>query len=190
MSLNFTVSGMVERVHVGFSTHVISDGAILGAIADALLQEPSLKSCTIRVPHAGTWDSIREATVTPQGMIDLTVTDGVVLLKGQVTSLIQKRLASVLAWWVPEIRDVVNGLEVVPLQEDSDEEIANAVRLVLDKDRFVNAERIRVTVTQAVVTLEGGAPSAPQEEMAELDAWYVLGVDKVDNRLEVRPRVA
>jgi osmotically-inducible protein OsmY len=53
----------------------------------------------------------------------------------------------------------------------------------LEKDPFVNVERIRVTVEKAVVTLEGGAPSPPQLEMAELDAWYVFGVDKVDNRL-------
>ena len=78
-------------------------------------------------------------------------------------------------------------MEVVPLQDDSDQEIAKAVRLVLEKDPFVNVERIRVTVEKAVVTLEGGAPSSPQKEMAEFDAWYVFGVDKVDNRLEVRP---
>ena len=78
-------------------------------------------------------------------------------------------------------------MEVIPPQEDSDEEIAKAVRLVLEKDPFVNAERIRVTVKKGVVTLEGDAPSEPQKEMAEFDAWYVFGVDKVDNRLEVRP---
>jgi osmotically-inducible protein OsmY len=78
-------------------------------------------------------------------------------------------------------------MEVVPPQEDSDEEIAKAVRLVLEKDPFVNAERIRVTVKKAVVRLEGDAPSSPQKEMAEFDAWYVFGVDRVDNRLEVRP---
>ncbi len=27
----------------------------------------------------------------------------------------------------------------------------------------------------------------PVREMAEFDAWYVFGVDKVANRLEVRP---
>jgi osmotically-inducible protein OsmY len=110
-----------------------------------------------------------------------------VLLDDHVTSLIQKRLAGVLAWWVPGSRDVINGMEVAPLQEDSDEEIAKAVCLVLGKDPFVNGERIRVTVKKSVVTLEGDAPSAPQKEMAEFDAWYVFGVDKVDNRLEVRP---
>lgn len=52
--------------------------------------------------------------------------------------------------------------------------------------QIVNVERIRVTVEQAVVTLEGDLPSAPQKDMAEWDAWYVFGVDKVINRLEVR----
>lgn len=186
MSLNFKVTDIVERLHVIPPTFM-GDDTILDAVRDALFQEPGLQSCTIRVKRAGTWDTVREATVTPQGVIHLSVTDGDVLLNGQVTSLIQKRLASVLAWWVPGSRDVINGMEVVPLQEDYDEEIGNAVRLVLEKDPFVNVERIRVRVKQAVVTLEGDAPSVSQKEMAEFDAWYVFGVDKVENRLEVRP---
>jgi osmotically-inducible protein OsmY len=163
---------------------IIGDGAILAAVRDALLQEPGLQNCTIQVKRDdNTWETVREENATPHGVIQVSVTDGVVFLGDHVTSLIQKRLASVLAWWVPGIRDVINGMEVVPVQEDSDEEIAKAVRLVLEKDPFVNVERIRVRVEKAVVTLEGGAPSAPQQEMAELDAWYVVGVDRVDNRL-------
>jgi osmotically-inducible protein OsmY len=180
------VTGIVDRLHVTPSTHM-GDGAILDAVRDALLYAPGLQNCTIQVKHKGTWETVREVTVTPHGVIQVSVTDGVVLLDDHVTSLIQKRLAGVLAWWVPGSRDVVNGMEVVPLQEDSDEEMAKAVRLLLEKDPFVNAERIRVTVKQAVVMLEGDAPSAPQKEMAEFDAWYVFGVDKVDNRMEVRP---
>ena len=180
------VTGIVDRLHVMPSTHM-GDGAILDAVRDALLHAPGLQNCTIQVKRKGTWETVREATVTPHGVIQLSVTDGVVLLDDHVTSLIQKRLAGVLAWWVPGSRDVINGMEVVPLQEDSDEEIAKAVRLVLEKDPFVNVERIRVTVKKAVVTLEGDAPSVPQKEMAEFDAWYVFGVDKVHNRLEVRP---
>lgn len=66
-------------------------------------------------------------------------------------------------------------------------ELAKAVRIVLKKDPFVTGERIRVGARQSVVTLEGDAPSVPHKEMAECDAWYVFGVDKVINRLEVRP---
>jgi len=180
------VTGIVDRLHVTPSVHM-GDGAILDAVRNALLHAPGLQNCTIQVKRKGTWETVREAAVTPQGVIQVSVTDGVVLLDDHVTSLIQKRLAGVLAWWVPGSRDVINGMEVVPLQEDSDEEIAKAVRLVLEKDPFVNAERIRVTVKKAGVTLEGDAPSVPQKKMAEFDAWYVFGVDKVDNRMEVRP---
>lgn len=180
------VTGIVDRLHVTPSTHM-GDGAILDAVRDALLQAAGLQNCTIQVKRKGTWETVREATVTPHGVIQVSVADGIVLLDDHVTSLIQKRLAGVLAWWVPGSRDVINGMEVVPLQEDSDEEIAKAVRLVLEKDPFVNSERVRVTVKRAVVTLEGDAPSTSQKEMAEFDAWYVFGVDNVDNRLEVRP---
>lgn len=39
-----------------------------------------------------------------------------------------------------------------------------------------------------MVILDGDVPSVPQKEMAECDAWYVFGVDKVINRLEIRPQ--
>lgn len=180
------VSGIVDRLHVAPSTRM-GDGAILDAVRDALLQEPTLMNCSIHVIRKGQLETVREVTTQPHGVIRVSVTDGVVLLDDHVTGLTQKRLAGVLAWWVPGSRDVVNGMEVVPDQPDSDEELAKAVRIVLKKDPFVNGERVSVTVRRSVVTLEGDVPSAPQKEMAEFDAWYVFGVDKVVDRLEVRP---
>ncbi|MGQ0666245.1 MAG: BON domain-containing protein [Nitrospiraceae bacterium] len=180
------VTGIVDRLHVAPATRM-GDGTILDAVRDALLQEPGLLNCSIHVIHKGELVPVRQVTREPQGSIRLSVNNGVVLLDDHVTGLTQKRLAGVLAWWVPGSRDVINGMEVVPEQADSDEEMAKAVRIVLKKDPFVNDERIRVVARQAVVTLEGDAPSAPQKEMAEFDAWYVFGVDKVVNHLEIRP---
>jgi osmotically-inducible protein OsmY len=91
----------------------------------------------------------------------------------------------VLAWWVPGSREVINGLAVEPPEEDSDDEITDAVLLVLEKDRFVTADQIRVRTQGRVVTLEGLVPNATIREMAEFDAWYVFGVDQVVNLLEV-----
>ena len=180
------VTGIVDRLHVTPATRM-GDGAILDAVRDALLQESSLLNCSIQVIRKGQLETVREVTSEPRGAIRVSVNEGVVLLDDHVTGLTQKRLAGVLAWWVPGSRDVINGMEVIPDQPDSDEEMAKAVRIVLKKDPFVNGERIRVAARQSVVTLEGDAPSAPQKEMAEFDAWYVFGVDKVINRLEVRP---
>lgn len=50
---------------------------------------------------------------------------------------------------------MVNSLEVVPPEEDSDDEVADALRLVLEKDPLVLADQIRAGVSNWVVTLEG-----------------------------------
>ncbi len=180
------VAGIADRLHVVPATRM-GDGAILDAVRDALLQEPTLLNCSIHVLRKGRLEPVREVAAEPRGAIRVSVTDGVVLLDDHVTGLTQKRLAGVLAWWVPGSRDVINGMEVVPDQPDSDEEMAKAVHIALKKDPFVNADRIRVAARRSIVTLDGEVPSAPQGEMAEFDAWYVFGVDKVTNRLEIRP---
>ncbi|MEW6544710.1 MAG: BON domain-containing protein [Nitrospirota bacterium] len=179
------VTGIVDRLRVAPATRM-GDGAILDAVRDALLQEPALQSCTIRVLRKGQRETVREVQTEPHGVIDVSVADGVVLLDNHVANHVQKRIAGVLAWWVPGSRDVINGMEVVSEQPDSDEEMAKAVRLALKEDRLIRSDEIRVAVARSVVTLEGTVPSEAQKEMAEFDAWYVFGVDQVVNKLEVR----
>lgn len=179
------VTGIVDRLHVAPAARM-GDGAVLDAVRDALLQEATLHTCTIRVTRKGVQELVREAPVEPQGAIDVSVKDGVVLLDNHVTNHIQKRIAGVLAWWVPGSRDVINGMEVVSPQADSDEGVAKAVRWALTKNRLVQSDNIRVSARRYVVTLEGSVPTDAQKAMAEFDAWYVFGVDMVVNHLEVR----
>lgn len=180
------VSGIVDRLHV-VPARRMGDGAVLDAVRNALLEESALQNCRIKVKHKGRVEIVREGIPEPRGVIEVSVTDGVVLLDDHVSNLAQKRLAGVLAWWVPGSRDVINGMAVEPPEEDSDEEIIDAVRLVLEKDRLVNDVNIRVTARNSVVTLQGEVTSDSQRNMAEFDAWYVFGVDKVENTLTVRP---
>jgi osmotically-inducible protein OsmY len=180
------VSGIVDRLHVVPSTRM-GDGAVLDAVRDALLQESMLMNCSIQLMRKGQLETVRDVSTDRHGVIRVSVKEGVVLLDDHVNSLTQKRLAGVLAWWVPGSRDVTNGMEVLSDQPDSNEELAKAVRIVLTKDPFINEDRIRVHAVRSVVMLEGDVPSAPQKEMAEFDAWYVFGVDKVIERLVIRP---
>jgi osmotically-inducible protein OsmY len=178
------VDGLVDRLRVA-PTRPMGDGAVRDHVCDAFLQEPAFATFAMTIWDKGRVDIVRPASGTPFGVIELTVVDGVVTLDGAVPSLSHKRLAGVLAWWVPGSRDVINGLAVEPPQEDTDDEITDAVRLVLDKDRFVKADQIRVRTRDRVVTLEGLVPNTTIREMAETDAWYVFGVDRVINRLQV-----
>lgn len=179
------VTGIVDRLHVTPAVQA-GDGAVLDAVRDALVQEPALGQCTIRVRQKGKVGVVRESLTPNPGVIEISVNNGVVLLDDHVPSLAQKRLAGVLSWWVPGSRDVINGLAVEPPDEDNDEEISDVVRLVLEKDPLVNADQIRISTHKGVVTLEGLVLNERQKHMAEFDAWYVFGVDKVVNNLGVQ----
>jgi osmotically-inducible protein OsmY len=57
-------------------------------------------------------ERVRKTVREPGGSIVVEVKDGVVTLNGEVPSLTHKRLAGVLAWWVPGVKSVVNRVEV------------------------------------------------------------------------------
>lgn len=175
---------IVDRLRV-VPAERMGDAEIRDHVRDALSQEPSLATCSIRVHDGDRIENFRNLVAEPAGMIELEVKDGVVILNGRVPSLSHKRLAGVLAWWVPGSRDVINGLEEIPPQEDNDDEVTDAVRLVLEKDPFVDASRIRVTTRNTVVTLEGLVPNEREREIAERDAWSVFGVNNVINQIAV-----
>lgn len=179
------VRGIVDRLRVAPATRM-GDGAVLDAVRDALLEEEALRDCALTVVRKGSRELARAGATPMSGSIMVSVSDGVVWLDDHVTSVGQKQLAGVLAWWVPGSRDVVNGMAVEPAAELSDRELAKMVRYVLEKDRLIKTEAVRVDARDAVVTLEGDVPTDAQREMAECDAWYVFGVDRVVNRLEVR----
>jgi osmotically-inducible protein OsmY len=174
---------IIDCLHVRPATPM-EDGMIGDLVRDALIEEPALANCRIRVWAKGRPEVVRDP-LSASGAIDISVEDGVVTLDGEVPGLGHKRLAGALAWWIPGSRDVVNGLGVSPPEQDSDGEITDAVRLVLEKDPFVNPDQIRVTTRNAAVTLDGLVPTKSEREMAEHDAWYVFGVENVVNRIAV-----
>ena len=82
---------------------------------------------------------------------------------------------------------MVNGLEVVPPEEDSDDEVTDALRLVLETDPLIPADQIGIRTRNHVVTLEGVVTTEEEKKRAELDAWYLFAVDRVINHIQVRP---
>jgi osmotically-inducible protein OsmY len=178
------VANIVDRLRVQPAT-AMGNGEIRDKVRDALLEEIALESCTIRVFDQGRLETVREPA-DAIGTIDVRVEDGIVTLDGDVAGPGQKRMAGVLAWWVPGSRDVINGIGVTPPEQDSEAAVTDAVLQVLEKDPFINSESIRVHTRRAVVTLDGTVPREAELKLAEDDAWYVFGVDKVVNRLSVQ----
>lgn len=156
------IEGVVDRIKVR-PTIRMSDDEIRQHMTDALDQESALNGLKINVG----------------------VADGVVDIEGEVWSLSHKRLAGVLAWWIPGTLDVINSLEVVPPENDSDGELSDAVLLALEKDRLVDAQSLSISSSDYVVTLNGVTGSEAEREAAEDDAWFTWGVNGVVNNIIV-----
>ena len=178
------VERIVDRLRL-VPAERMQDGEIRDHVCNALLAEKLLDSCALRAIVKGKPEVVRAAEQGMDGSMDVEVNEGIVILNGAMSNLTAKRLAGVLAWWVPGSRDVVNGIEVIPSEDDNDDEVVDAVRLVLEKDPFINASQIRVSCKNFIVTLEGLVKNATQGRIAEADAWYVFRVDRVINLLQV-----
>lgn len=162
------------------------DGAIRDAFTQSLLQEPTLLNCGIRVWIKGEPEILRTGQANGSGEMDVSVEDGIITLAGNVLSLSHKRMTGALAWWSPGCRDVVNELVVTPPEVDNDDEISDAVRLVMEKDHLLPEGQIRTQVKDGAVTLQGLVFRESEKTRAEWDAWCVLGVHDVVNQIEVR----
>lgn len=107
------ITGIVDRLHVIPATPM-GDGEIRVHVRDALINEPAFENLEVREFDAGKWLLARGVPQGSEGTIDVEVQDRIVTLNGRVPGLPSKRLAGVLAWWVPGVRDVVNGIELDP----------------------------------------------------------------------------
>lgn len=178
------VDGIVDRLRV-VPGERRGDGAVRDSFARMLLEQPEFRNCTIRAFTNERNDTLRTAQEDSVGEIEIAVTGGVIVLEGHVISQSHRRFAGVLAWWTPGRCDVINSLDVTPEYEDRDDEIAEVMRVVLEADPQVNADQIRPNCADGTVTLEGNVPTEEQKRRAELDAWSLLGVSRVVNRLQV-----
>ncbi|HZD20746.1 MAG TPA: BON domain-containing protein [Burkholderiales bacterium] len=178
------VRGIVDRLRVAPGERR-GDGAIRDSLSRLLLEQPEFRNCTIRSHSNEKTELLREGNHDPVGDIEIAVADGVIALEGHVISLPHRLYAGVLAWWTPGRRDVVNALELRPRYDERDDEVTEALRLVLEADSAIDAAQIRPRCEKWVVTLEGSVPSEAQKRRAELDAWYLSGVNRVINKLQV-----
>lgn len=133
-------------------------------------------------------DGLEQDRAVHQQQITVAVADGVVALKGELDNVEEKCLAGLIAWWVPGVTDVDNQIVVEPRQDLTDDGLLDVIRQAFEKDVLVNASTIGVTIRDGAVTLRGTVGSDEERLAAEHDAYFIMGVNEVINRLEVSAR--
>jgi osmotically-inducible protein OsmY len=121
--------------------------------------------------------------------IGVAVKDGIVTLSGYVDSYVKKGTAERAAARVFGVRAVAEEIQVkLPgSQKRSDEDIAQAVAIVLDWNVLVPHDRIKVQVQEGLVTLSGEVDWGYQKFAAEEAVCYLMGVAWFSNQITVKP---
>jgi len=125
--------------------------------------------------------------------VGVEVDDGVVTLTGTVESYLMKDAAEEAAKRVLGVKAVANDIEVKLPGERmrTDTEIAQAAANALEWNTQVPHERIKVTVRDGWVTLEGNVDWPYQRDAAKRAVESLTGVKGVTNLIEVRaPKVS
>lgn len=123
--------------------------------------------------------------------VGVAANDGVITLSGSVPSYWEKYEAVKAAKRVYGVKAVVDEIEVkLPgSSERTDTDIAAAAVRALRTNHSVPDDKIKVTVRDSWITLEGDVEWQYQKMAAEHAVRYLVGVKGVSNRIKVKPPV-
>ncbi len=122
--------------------------------------------------------------------ISVKVKDGIVTLTGFVHNYLEKAAAERATKSVYGVRSIANDIAVKPMFARTDPEIARDVVNVLTMHAFVPDERIKTTVHDGFVTLEGTVEWNYQRSNAESAVRAVTGVRGIINDIQLKPTVS
>jgi osmotically-inducible protein OsmY len=122
--------------------------------------------------------------------IAVMVDDAVAALTGFVHSYAEKLAAERAAKRIYGVKGVANDIEVKPGIELSDPELARNAVSALESRTNIPFNRIKVTVKDRWITLEGEVEWQYQKVAAESAVKNLIGVRGVINQLAIRTRVS
>jgi osmotically-inducible protein OsmY len=130
---------------------------------------------------------------------DVNVTDGVVTLSGEASSLAQKELTTEYAKDVEGVKDVKNEMTIAkssakPVEtmgeKIDDASITAQVKSSLMSHRSTSALKTRVATTDGVVTLSGMARNAAEKSLVTKLVTDIDGVSSVVNNMTIEVKAA
>lgn len=125
---------------------------------------------------------------------DVNVKDGVVVLRGQATSLAQKELTTEYARDVEGVKEIRNELTLAPAtpkpsetlgEKIDDASITAQVKAALLTHRSTSALKTKVQTTDGVVTISGIAKNAAEKSLVTKLVTDINGVISVVNNMTI-----
>ncbi|HKZ79065.1 MAG TPA: BON domain-containing protein [Pyrinomonadaceae bacterium] len=122
--------------------------------------------------------------------IGVATEDGVVTLTGFVNTYPEKLAAERVTLKTYGVSAVANEIQVKPLFKKTDTDIASAALNALKEQVDVPDEKIKLSVKDGWITLEGNVDWFYQKSGAEFAVKHLTGVRGVTNSINVKPQVS
>jgi len=117
--------------------------------------------------------------------LDVTVSKGLVTLKGEVEWQFQKQDAERVIRRLSGVKGVANLIVVKPRLTPS--ELKQKIEQALVRAAQTDAQRITVEVEGSKVILKGTVRASAERQEAERAAWSAPGVSSVESRIVIAP---
>lgn len=124
--------------------------------------------------------------IIPADRIEIAVQNGKITLTGEVDWEFQRTAATRAVEYLRGVRDVSNLITLKP-RNVSATEVKSGIEHALVRAAKLDATRIHVLADGDHVTLTGTADTFAEREAAVMAAWNARGVQRVTNKIEVRP---
>ncbi len=132
-----------------------------------------------------TWDDRID-----ESQIEVFIKDDIATLKGCVSTYPEKVLAEIETQMVPEIKSVVNDIEVKfpgSYEMPSDQDVKEAMFCLLDANSEIDSNDVKVSIYNGNVVLEGTVNSFWKSDKIRKMASQISSVVSVLNKISVVP---
>lgn len=147
---------------------------------------PSFKRSDFDIERA-VLTAVKWNSSVDENRIKARVTDGWVILEGEVDWEYQKSRVKNLAEDLTGVIGVTNLITVIPAMDSllKEKEVKEKINAAFQRDYYLDADKINVEVNGSKVTLTGDVRTLAEKKDAENAAWSAPGIKEVVNRLEV-----
>lgn len=137
-------------------------------------------------------DFVSNGLKNPSSSVDITVNEGRVLLTGILTDPQKAKLASELAWKIPNVKEVIDEIQIHEEEgfkiKDvtttfSDYAITTEVEAKLLLERKINSNNYKITTVGKTVYLLGVAEDSDEMQKVLSIISKIRGVEKVVNHV-------
>lgn len=186
VTLSGSVSSYLARMAAQEATHRVR--SVRAVVNELTVRLPAFAERTDEDIARATLSALAWDAAIPADLLEVSMSDGWVTLKGEVERYLQRDAAERVIRRLAGVRGITNQIGVTSHPVTA--ELHRQIERALMRSAEVDAERIRVEIEGSVAVLKGTVRSHLERRAAERTVLAAPGITAVENRIVIDPAIA